>query len=64
VKRLIGWIWFRLSLTEKGLMRRGVSLSHIQSDTETKQLLEKKYKAIYNLFTKAIKEIENLEALR
>jgi len=58
VKRLIGWIWFRLSLTEKGLMRRGVSLSHIQSDTETKQLLEKKYKAIYNLFTKAIKVIE------
>jgi len=58
VKRLIGWIWFRLSLTEKGLMRRGVSLSHFQSDIQTKQLLEKKYKAIYNLFTNAIKEIE------
>ncbi|MFH1904270.1 MAG: hypothetical protein ABIK53_01935 [bacterium] len=59
VKHLIGWIWFRLSLTEKGLMRRGVSLSHIQSDPRTKQLLEKKYKAIYNLFTNAIKEIED-----
>lgn len=62
-KHLIGWIWFRLSLTEKGLMRRGVSLSHIQSDPRTKQLLEKKYKVIYNLFTNAIEEIENLEAL-
>ncbi|MCK4401911.1 hypothetical protein KAW08_06390 [bacterium] len=58
MKRLIGWIWFRLSLTEKGLMRRGVSLSHIQSDLQTKQLLKKKYKKIYNLFTNAIKEIE------
>ncbi|MCK5595073.1 hypothetical protein KAI19_02715 [bacterium] len=57
-KRLIGWIWFRLSLTEKWLMRRGVSLSHLQSDSQTKQLLDKKYKAIYNLFTNAIKEIE------
>ncbi len=60
LKHLIGWIWFRLSLTEKGLMRRGVSLSHIQSDPRTKQLLEKKYKIIYNLFTNAIKEIEAL----
>jgi len=52
-KRLIGWIWFRLSLTEKGLMRRGVSL-----------LLGKKYKIIYNLFTNAIKVIEDrLETL-
>ena len=64
VKRLIGWIWFRLSLTEKGLMRRGVSLSHIQSDTETKKLLKRKYNKIYNLFTNAIKEIENLEAFQ
>ncbi|MDO9465455.1 MAG: hypothetical protein Q7J67_09195 [bacterium] len=63
MKYLIGWIWFRLSLTEKGLMRRGVSLSHIQSDPRTKQMLEKKYKVIYNLFTNAIEEIENLEAL-
>ena len=58
VKHLIGWIWFRLSLTEKGLMRRGVSLSHFQSDNGTKKLLEKKYKIIYNLFANAIKEIE------
>ena len=60
VKRLIGWIWFRLSLTEKGLMRRGISLSHFQSDPRTKQLFEKKYKTIYNLFTNAIKELEAL----
>ena len=63
VKRLIGWIWLRLSLTEKGLMRRGVSLAHLRSNPETKRLLEKKYKIIYDLFTNAIKEIENLEAL-
>jgi len=62
-KHLIGWIWFRLSLTEKGLMRRGVSLSHLKSDSQTKQLLKKKYKAIYNLFTNAIKEIEDMETL-
>jgi phosphoglucomutase len=58
-RRHIGWIWFRPSGTERGVMRRGVSISHWDaSNPRVAQVMGRVYKYIDAVLTNALNIVE------
>ena len=58
-KHHIGWIWFRPSGTERGVMRRGVSLSHWDtSNPHAAEIVNRTYKYMDNALTDALNIVE------
>jgi phosphoglucomutase len=57
-KKHIGWIWFRQSGTERGVMRRGVSISHWEINSEAVKSVNKVYKYIDSVLTETINAVE------
>ena len=55
-RRLIGWLWFRRSLTERGLTRRAASLSHWSHAAAP--WLSEKQRSLYDLLTEALVRAE------
>ncbi|MGB9595166.1 MAG: hypothetical protein ACPL7B_02695 [Candidatus Poribacteria bacterium] len=58
IKRHIGWIWFRTSATERGIIRRGVSLSHWLTNSQAIDVVNKMYDYINKVFIEAISFVE------
>ncbi|MGQ9607750.1 MAG: hypothetical protein ACUVWN_00480 [bacterium] len=59
-KRHIGWIWFRISATETGIMRKGVSISHWEISPKASGIVNQIYDYIYENFTNALKVVEEI----
>ena len=57
-KRHIGWIWFRSSGTERGIMRRGVSISHWEMDSKAAEVVSQFYKYMDGMFANALNTVE------
>ncbi len=57
-KKHIGWIWFRISATETGIMRKGVSISHWEITPKASDIVDQMYDYIYKSFTDALYEVE------
>ncbi len=58
-RRHIGWIWFRPSGTERGVVRKGVSISHWETTSEAAKTVERIHKYIDGIFTDALDVVEN-----
>ena len=58
-KRHIGWIWFRPSGTERGVVRRGVSISHWETTSEAAEMVKRIHKYIDSVLTDALDVVEN-----
>lgn len=54
----IGWIWFRPSGTERGVMRRGTSITHWEMTPEAAEVVEKTYTYIDSVLTDALDDVE------
>lgn len=59
-KRHIGWIWFRASATELGIIRKGISISHWESSSHEAYLVNSMYKYIDGIFSDALNEVEKI----
>lgn len=59
-KRHVGWIWFRTSATERGVMRKGVSISHWEISEEASTVVKQVYSYINEKFNTAIREVEDI----
>jgi phosphoglucomutase len=59
-KKHIGWIWFRASATELGIMRKGVSISHWELSPHTTRIVNNMYEYIDKAFTDALNEVEKI----
>jgi len=57
-KRHIGWIWFRHSGTERGVMRRGVSISHWEMTPQAEKAVRRIHKYIDDVLTDALNTVE------
>jgi phosphoglucomutase len=58
-KRHIGWIWFRPSGTERGVMRRGVSISHWDaSNPRAAEIVDRVYKYMDATLANALNIVE------
>ncbi len=58
LKRHIGWIWFRTSATERGIIRRGVSLSHWEINPKAVDITNQMYDYINKKFIEALISVE------
>ncbi|MBD3184562.1 hypothetical protein GF312_19935 [Candidatus Poribacteria bacterium] len=55
----IGWLWFRPSGTEVGVMRRGVSVSHWDvKNPEAREIVDRVYKYLDNILTDTLNTVE------
>ena len=57
-KRHVGWIWFRPSGTERGVMRRGVSISHWETTQKSREVVERLYSRVDEMLTDALNVVE------
>jgi hypothetical protein len=57
-RRHVGWIWFRPSGTERGVMRRGVSISHWEMTQESREVVERLYSRVDEMLTDALNVVE------
>ena len=62
-KKQVGWIWFRLSGTERGIIRKGVSISHWEMSPKAREAVKKAYDSINKILNEALDEVER-EALK
>jgi phosphoglucomutase len=60
IKRHIGWIWFRASATELGIIRKGVSISHWQASSDAQKQVNMMYEYIDKTFSDALDEVEKI----
>lgn len=58
IKRHIGWIWFRTSATERGIIRRGVSISHWLTNSQAVYIVNQMYDYINKAFMEALSFVE------
>ena len=58
IKHHIGWIWFRTSATERGIIRRGVSISHWEINPESADVVKKMYNYMNKTFIDALNFVE------
>jgi len=58
IKRHLGWIWFRTSATERGVIRRGVSISHWETNSQSVNIVNQTYDYINKKFIEAINFVE------
>jgi len=58
IKHHLGWIWFRASGTERGIMRKGVSVSHWETSSEAVEVVEKMYEYLDRIFIDALDFVE------
>jgi hypothetical protein len=59
IKHHLGWIWFRASGTERGIMRKGVSVSHWEINSEAVEVVDRMYKYLDRIFSDALDYVEN-----
>jgi phosphoglucomutase len=66
IKHHIGWIWFRTSATERGIIRRGVSISHWEINHESVDIVKRMYNYMNKTFIEALDfvEKETLKGIR
>lgn len=57
-KRNIGWLWFRSSATEPGVMRKGVSISHWEMIPQAVSVVNRVYEYIDKAFNAALSAVE------
>ena len=57
-KHHIGWIWFRVSGTERGIMRKGVSISHWETTPESVEAVNRMYEYLNKIFADALDVVE------
>jgi len=57
-KRHVGWIWFRASATEIGILRKGVSVSHWEMSPEASKAVDSMYTYMDNMLTEALNAVE------
>jgi phosphoglucomutase len=57
-KHHIGWIWFRVSGTERGIMRKGVSISHWKTTPESFEAVNRMYEYLDKIFADALDVVE------
>lgn len=57
-KQHIGWIWFRPSGTERGVMRRGASISHWKITSSAAKVVDRLYKCADDILTNALNIVE------
>ncbi len=57
-KRHVGWIWFRSSGTERGVMRRGVSISHWEMTQESREVVGRLYSRVNEMLIDALDVVE------
>lgn len=62
-KRLIGWLWFRPSATEFGVIRKGVSISHWILSKETQEMIHNLKAEMENMLNELLNEVELLSAV-
>ena len=58
-RRHIGWLWFRPSGTERGVVRRGVSISHWGTTSEAAEVVDRVHKYMDGVLTHALDVVEN-----
>lgn len=59
IKHHLGWIWFRASGTERGIMRKGVSISHWEITSEAVKVVDRMYKYLDRIFSDALDYVED-----
>ena len=57
--RHIGWLWFRPSGTERGVVRRGVSISHWEMTSEAAKVVKRVHEYIDGALTHALDVVED-----
>ncbi|MEW6354955.1 MAG: hypothetical protein AB1696_01400 [Planctomycetota bacterium] len=57
-KRLAAWIWFRVSMTERGLTRRAASVAHWDLSPAAAELVKRKQKQFDSLLEELLAEAE------
>jgi hypothetical protein len=57
-KHHIGWLWFRVSGTERGIMRKGVSISHWETTPESVEAVNRMYEYLDKIFADALDVVE------
>ena len=60
IKHHIGWIWFRTSATERGIIRRGVSISHWEINPKSADVVKKMYNYMNKTFIDALNFVEKV----
>jgi len=57
-RKHIGWLWFRASGTERGVLRRGVSISHWETTLEAAEVVTRVHKYIDGVLSNALDVVE------
>jgi len=57
-RHLVAWIWFRVSMTERGLTRRAASVAHWDLSPAAKELVARKHNQFDSLLDELLAEAE------
>lgn len=58
-RKHVGWLWFRPSGTERGVVRRGVSISHWETTLEAAKVVNRVHKYIDGVLSDALDVVES-----